>query len=173
MNTTAVSSDPQPLSLHALVEKPSGVVPDQQQPQTVPDRPAPFQVPNRSKAQKPAKMILGPTARLWVYGDMIKVGTEYGSSKEIAGAGVSFDAAMEGLVYRYLKEPTTYVEAKKRFWSVGANALVECWRQELLTHKFQVEVDAELKAKEEDKKAALQRFLSKLNVDRTNGRHEH
>jgi hypothetical protein len=61
-------------------------------------RPVRVVAKNRSQAQRHAKLLFGPTARLWVRDGLISVGTESGKKSEILGQGLTFDEALRDAV---------------------------------------------------------------------------
>lgn len=102
-----------------------------QEPAAPPPPPA-FSVPSRSKAQKLAKVLYGPLARVWInrlvpmsdpdgaaktaFG--VQVGTEQGSEKKIIAQGETFSVALKAPTETYLKGGSNYDETKARFRTV-------------------------------------------------------
>lgn len=110
---------------------------------TAPTPPPPFQVPNRSRAQRVAKVLYGPTARVWlnrvvnvaVKSDGISttferqekavvIGTEVGQDRLFQTSGDDFSDALKVPVLDYINQATSYADAKKRIntmYAAGAD----------------------------------------------------
>lgn len=90
--------------------------------------PPPFSIKNRSRAQKLAKVLYGPQARVWInrlvpvtdpdatpkttFG--VQVGTERGAEKKILAQGETLSAALRVPVETYVKGGSDYGDTKKR-----------------------------------------------------------
>jgi hypothetical protein len=112
--------------------------PQVEQPKLPP--PPPFSVKNRTRAQKLAKVLYGPMARVWVnrlvpltsrpdalvgLGFGVQVGTEQGANKTILAQGETFSVALKLPTETYVKGATDYDETKKRFRAVTPFADVQ------------------------------------------------
>ena len=106
--------------------------------------PPPFSVKNRSRAQKLAKVLYGPMARVWINRSVnvkvseadgktewkrietgVHAGVEQGTFKNVLAMGENFNAAFRGPVETYVKGATDYDETKKRFRAVTPFADVQ------------------------------------------------
>lgn len=118
-------------------------VPPPQVEQPKPPPPPPFSVKNRSRAQKLAKVLYGPMARVWINRSFnrkvaeleagtkyqrdvgVCVGTEQGAIKRILTGGKDFSEALKAPTETYVKGATDYDETKKRFRAVTPFADVQ------------------------------------------------
>lgn len=95
-------------------------VQEQQEPQFEITLPV-WNVNNRTSADRIAKILYGPNARVWInrvisaQGDTgVQVGTEKGSDKTFLTSGVDFAEALEGPALAYLLQAQDFNEAKLR-----------------------------------------------------------
>ena len=132
----------------------------------------PFHVHNRSRAQRLARMILGPTARVWgavklspepgaPMGIGVRIGFQNGDKKNIVAEGKDFTDALQALVKSYLTTAPTFAEAQDRLWKVGNQAPVGNFQEETLG-RFPTEYAALKKKIAAEKAAEEQAALARV-----------
>jgi hypothetical protein len=76
-----------------------------------------FSVKNRSRAEKVAKILYGPTARFWMNrGDGVQVGVEKNGEGTVIGTGKNFAEALRRDIQDYLKDDATAWERAKQLF---------------------------------------------------------
>jgi hypothetical protein len=131
----------------------------------------PFMVPNRSRAERLAKLLWGPTARVWINRTVVpypgaeplhgcvqvgipdvKLPPDYSGPKHsVKAEGLTFSDALHDAVKQYVKGGNSYEDTKARIRRVAVDALVEEFVEEALS-QFPEEYAKDLEMKEKRKK---------------------
>lgn len=95
---------------------------DQTTPQAPEAPPIAFEVKNRSRADRAAKLLYGPTGRVWINRGLgVEVGTENGSERTVKGSGVDFAAALREDTKAYLSDDKTAFARARKFYQAGVD----------------------------------------------------
>lgn len=130
-------------------------------------RQIPFVVQSRSRAQKLAKLLYGPLARVWVRKDakQIEVGTEQGAEKKKLAEGKDFSEAFKIPTETYIKGGLDYEDTRKRIRTVSSFCNPLCFIEDALTQfpEYQNAKKAEQEKAIERMKKVLQKGQELLN----------